>query len=89
LRHRLSRSPTLLAAFAVGAVSAISFAVVGLVLDAIDKPVATASPREPTTGLLLARLGTAEIAAITSGVIFMLIICFLVFWGAPPRDDQR
>jgi hypothetical protein len=37
---------------------------------------------------VLARLGTAELAAILGGAIFMVIIGFFLFWGGPPRSDR-
>ena len=34
---------------------------------------------------VLARLGSAELAAIVGGVIFSAIIGFFLFWGGPPK----
>jgi hypothetical protein len=40
------------------------------------------------TSLVLARLGSAEIAAILGGAIFFAIIAFFLFWGGPPTRQQ-
>ena len=37
---------------------------------------------------VLARLGSAELAAIIGGTIFMAILGFFLFWGGPPPRQQ-
>lgn len=37
---------------------------------------------------VLARLGSAELAAIVGGAIFSAIIGFFLFWGGPPKRRQ-
>jgi hypothetical protein len=37
---------------------------------------------------VLARLGSAELAAIVGGTIFMALIGFFLFWGGPPGRQQ-
>jgi hypothetical protein len=37
---------------------------------------------------VLARLGSAELAAIVGGAIFSVIIGFFLFWGGPPKRQQ-
>jgi hypothetical protein len=38
---------------------------------------------------VLARLGSAEIAALAGAVIFLAIIAFFLFWGGPPTGERR
>lgn len=88
MRHRLSRRLAPPAAMAVGAASVIAFAFVGFIVIATPAAAAPVSSSQPT-GVLLARIGTAEISAIVGGVIFMAIIGFFLFWGGPPRGGGR
>jgi hypothetical protein len=37
---------------------------------------------------VLARLGSAEMAAIAGGAIFSLILGFFLFWGGPPKRQR-
>jgi hypothetical protein len=40
------------------------------------------------TVVVLARIGGAELAALISGGVFLLIMAFLLFGGAPKKDRQ-
>jgi len=37
---------------------------------------------------VLARLGSAELAALVGGAIFMAIIGFFLFWGGRPKSQR-
>jgi hypothetical protein len=37
---------------------------------------------------VLARLGSAEMAAIVGGAVFSMILGFFLFWGGPPKRQQ-
>lgn len=39
--------------------------------------------------VVLARLGSAEMAAIAGGVVFAAIVLFFLFWGGPPTGERR
>lgn len=39
--------------------------------------------------VFLARLGSAEMAAIAGGVVFTAIVLFFLFWGGPPTGERR
>ena len=39
--------------------------------------------------VFLARLGSAELAAIAGGVLFTAILLFFLFWGGPPTGERR
>ena len=40
------------------------------------------------TVVVLARLGAAELAALIGGLVFVLLMAFLLFGGAPKRNRQ-
>jgi hypothetical protein len=37
---------------------------------------------------VLARLGSAELAAVVGGAVFSMILGFFLFWGGPPTRRQ-
>ena len=39
--------------------------------------------------VVLARLGTAEIAALAGGAVFVAIVAFFLFWGGLPSGDSE
>jgi hypothetical protein len=39
--------------------------------------------------VVLARLGSAELAAIVGGVLFLLIMCYLLFGGATEKQPKQ
>jgi hypothetical protein len=41
------------------------------------------------TVVVLARIGGAELAALIGGLVFVLIMTFLLFGGAPKKDRQQ
>ena len=41
------------------------------------------------TVVVLARIGGAELAALISGLVFLLIMAFLLFGGAPKKDRKQ
>ena len=41
------------------------------------------------TVVVLARIGGAELAALIGGLVFVLIMAFLLFGGTPKKDRQQ